>query len=148
MKHLIYIITIFLGTGIWLTSCRSIKYVPVTSVKHDSIYINQIKYDSIYNHDSVYYAKTGDTIYLYKYKSTYRDKIVRDTVKCTKTDSIPYPVEVKKYIKVEKSLSWWQTLLIWTGAIAWIVTIIDLVLETNKKTGWLNLLWKLIKKVL
>lgn len=76
MKRLIYILLL----ASVCMSCRSIKYVPVETVKHDSIYINRIKYDSVYHKDSVYYAEKGDTIYLYKYKYQYPDKLVRDTV--------------------------------------------------------------------
>lgn len=37
--------------------------------------------------------------------------------------------------EVEKKLSWWQKLFIWTGGIAWIVGIIVLVVWVNRKTG-------------
>ena len=49
-------------------------------------------------------------------------------------------------VPVEKKLSWWQTTLIWTGVIAWIVGLFALLVWTNKKTGWLSSLWKLVKK--
>ena len=49
-------------------------------------------------------------------------------------------------LPVEKKLSWWKTTLIWTGGIAWLVVIITLLYWSNKKTNWLSLLWKLIKK--
>ncbi len=49
-------------------------------------------------------------------------------------------------VPVEKKLSWWQTTLIWSGGIAWLVAIIALVHWSNKKTNWLSVLWKLIKK--
>ncbi|WP_139265183.1 hypothetical protein [Bacteroides ihuae] len=51
-------------------------------------------------------------------------------------------------VPVEKKLSWWQTTLIWTGGIAWVIAIIVLVYWMNKKTGCLSSLWKLIKKVI
>jgi len=49
-------------------------------------------------------------------------------------------------VPVEKKLNWWQTTLIWTGGIAWIASAIALVIWANKKTNWLGLLWKMIKK--
>jgi len=85
----------------------------------------------------------GDTVYKYEYKYRYRDKLLRDTVSISKTDSIPYPVEVPKY--VDKKLSWWQSMLLYTGAIAWIVAIIGLAYWTNKRFNWLSLILKLIK---
>jgi len=51
-------------------------------------------------------------------------------------------------VPVEKKLSWWQTTLIWTGVIAWIVTIIALVYWTNKKTGCISFCLGLIRKLL
>ncbi|WP_071146166.1 hypothetical protein [Bacteroides ihuae] len=49
-------------------------------------------------------------------------------------------------VPVEKKLNWWQTTLIWTGAITWLAAIIALLYWSNKKTNWMSLLWKLIKK--
>lgn len=130
MKHLIYITAIFLTLGIWLTSCRSIKYVPVETVKHDSTYINRIRYDSVYKHDSVYITIKGDTVYKYHYRYQYRDKLVRDTINVTKIDSVqvPYPVE--------KFLTKWQKLKIEFGEWTFGVLIIIV--------GWL--LYKLKEK--
>ncbi len=129
-------------------SCRSIKYIPVETVKYDSVYINRIKYDSIYHLDSIFMSVKGDTVYMYKYKYQYRDKLIRDTVNISKRDSIPYPVEVVKTVTVERKLSWWQTLFVWTGGIVWIVGIVVLAILVNKKANWMSRLWKLIKKVL
>ena len=95
-------------------SCRSVQYVPVETVKHDSIYINKVQYDSIYNRDSVYLERAGDTVYLYKYKYIYKYKNLTDTMYVTKTDSIQivYPVEViKEKYRVPKSL-WWLVILL------------------------------------
>ena len=142
MKKLLYILLL---ASVCL-SCRSIKYVPIETIKHDSTYINRIKYDSIYHKDSIYMSVKGDTVYIYKYQYQYRDKLVRDTVNVTKRDSIPYPVEVVKALTVEENLSWWQTLFIWTGGITWLIGIIALLVWVNKKTRWVSLLWRLIKK--
>jgi len=51
-------------------------------------------------------------------------------------------------LPVEKKLSWWQTTLIWTGGIAWLVIIVVLMYWINKETGWLGLLWKLIRNAM
>ena len=95
-------------------SCRSVQYVPVETVKHDSIYINKAQYDSIYNRDSVYLERAGDTVYLYKYKYIYKYKNLTDTMYVTKTDSIQiaYPVEIiKEKYRVPKFL-WWLVILL------------------------------------
>ncbi|MFV0325916.1 MAG: hypothetical protein ACK5LF_16305 [Bacteroides xylanisolvens] len=129
MKKLLYILIL----ASVCVSCRSIKYVPIETIKYDSIYINRIKYDSIYHKDSIYISVKGDTVYIYKYQYQYRDKLIRDTVSVTKRDSIPYPVEVVKTVTVEKELSWWQSLFIWTGGITWLVGIIALVVLIKRR---------------
>ena len=112
-------------------------------IVRDSVYIDRLKRDSIYQRDSIYMLIKGDTVYKYEYKYRYRDKLLRDTISISKTDSIPYPVEIPKY--VDKKLSWWQSALLYTGAIAWIVAIIGLAYWTNKRFNWLSLILKLIK---
>lgn len=84
-----------------ICSCRTVKYVPVETVKIDTTYINKLQRDSIYMLDSVYVKEKGDTVLIEKYKYLYRDKLVRDTMYISKADSIqvPYPVE--------KELTWW-----------------------------------------
>lgn len=52
MKNLLYIILLMLA--ICLTSCRSIKYVPVETVKTEYKTRDSIRFDSIYEHDSIF----------------------------------------------------------------------------------------------
>lgn len=84
-----------------LTSCKT-KYVPVEAVKRDSIYINKVQRDSIFSRDSIYVRERGDTVLVERYKYLFVDKWLRDTAYISRTDSVPYPVEV------EKKLNWWQ----------------------------------------
>lgn len=49
-------------------------------------------------------------------------------------------------VTVERKLSWWQKLFIWTGGIAWIVGIVILVYWSNKKKNCLSLLLQFIRK--
>ena len=115
MKVLVYI-TIFLMSGIWLSSCRSIQYVPVESVRTEYKTRDSIRFDSIYHHDSVYVHVKGDTVYQYKYKYLYKYQYLNRTDTVIKTDSIhvPYPVE--------KQLSRWQTVKMELGG--WAIGII------------------------
>ena len=137
---IIFFVTLMLVMSI-VCSCTTTK--TVERVKRDSVYVDRLKRDSIYQRDSIYMLIKGDTVYKYEYKYLYRDKLLRDTISISKTDSIPYPIEVPKY--VEKKLSWWQSMLLYTGVIAWIVAIIGLAYWTNKRFNWLSLILKLIK---
>ena len=110
-------------------------------IVRDSVYIDRLKRDSIYQRDSIYIIVKGDTVFKYQYKYSYRDKLVRDTVAVVRLDSIPYPVEVPKY--VERKLSWWQTTLLWSGVLAWLLIILML-----WRNGYITKLLSLIKKLL
>lgn len=91
---------ILLASAIW--SCRSVKYVPVETVKTDSVYVNKVQRDSIRLQDSIFVFVKGDTVRVEKYKYLYRDRVVVDTVYKVQCDTIrvPYPVE--------KPLTRWQ----------------------------------------
>lgn len=103
-------------------SCRTVKYVPVETVKVDTTYINKLQRDSIYMLDSVYVKEKGDTVLIEKYKYLYRDKLVRDTLYMAKTDSIqvPYPVE--------KELTRWQQFRMDFGGWAMCIVVISIVI--------------------
>ena len=80
-----------------LTGCRSVQYVPVETVKRDSIYLHKVTRDSIFKYDSIYVRDAGDTVWLEKYKYVYRDRWRTDTLVSVRTDTVgvPYPVERK-----------------------------------------------------
>lgn len=107
-------------------SCRTVKYVPVETVKVDTTYINKLQRDSIYMLDSVYVKDKGDTVLIEKYKYLYRDKLVRDTMYISKVDSIqvPYPVE--------KELTRWQKIRMNVGGWAIGIVIITVLIVVGK----------------
>lgn len=92
-----------------LTGCTSVRYVPVESVTHDSIYISRVERDSIHVHDSIYLevVSNADTVYQTKYvqKVVYRDALRTDTMIVERVDTIrlPYPVErqLSKWEKIK-----------------------------------------------
>ena len=110
MKNLLYIILLTLA--ICLTSCRSIKYVPVETVKTEYKTRDSIRFDSIYEHDSIFLFVKGDTVYKEKYRYKYRYLTINktDTVMLTDSVQIPYPVE--------KQLTRWQQMKIELGGWA------------------------------
>lgn len=97
------------------------KYVPVETVKHDSIYINKVQVDSVYHRDSIYVVDKGDTVFLYKDRYIYKYKDRTDTLYVTKTDSIqvPYPVEkeLTKWQKIKLELGGWTIVIIITAIL-------------------------------
>lgn len=117
MKRLIYILFVFLMFGIWLSSCRSVQYVPVESVRIEYKTRDSIRYDSIYQRDSIYTLVKGDTVYQYRYKYLYRYLTTNRTDTILKNDSIrvPYPVE--------KQLNQWQSIKMELGGWAFGIII-------------------------
>lgn len=119
-----------------LGGCKIVKYVPVETIKHDSIYINKVQKDSILMKDSVYIREKGDTVWVEKWKTKYVSKYLTDTIYRERIDSIqvPYPIE--------KELSKWEKRFISIGKIATgigigmlVVGIVWLVLWLRKKFG-------------
>ena len=99
-----------------LFGCSTVKYVPVETVKRDSIYQNKIQVDSLYIRDSIYVDRSGDTVYLYKYKYVYKYRNLRDTAYISRIDSIqvPYPVVTEK---ITNRLTPWQRFIQGLGYI-------------------------------
>lgn len=106
-----------------LAGCKSVQYVPMETVRTDSIYVDRYQRDSIYQRDSVFVNRwtAGDTIYQDKvvWKYIYRDKVKYDTVATLRSDTInvPYPVECK--------LSKWEQLKLNVGG--WAISIIIII---------------------
>lgn len=121
MKNLLYIILLMLA--ICLTSCRSIKHVPVDAVKTEYKTRDSIRFDSIYEHDSIFLLVKGDTVYKEKYRYKYQYLTINktDTVMLTDSVYIPYPVE--------KQLTRWQQMKIELGGWAvGVIVILSIVL--------------------
>lgn len=89
---------LFVCITLCLVACTRTLYVPVESVRTE--YRDQYQRDSICQYDSVYFAVKGDTVWLEKYRTIYKNYLRVDSFIRTDTISIPYPVE--------KQLSGWQ----------------------------------------
>lgn len=59
-----------------------------TSVRTE--FVSQVKqiHDSIYLRDSVFVEKKGDTIYLNKWRTQYRERLIHDTIIVETTDTL------------------------------------------------------------
>lgn len=122
VKRLLYLIIPYIILSS-LAGCKSVQYVPVETVRSDSIYVDRYQRDSIYQRDSVFVNRwiAGDTIYQDKvvWKYVYRDMVKYDTVATLRSDTInvPYPVECK--------LSKWEQLKLNVGG--WAISIIIII---------------------
>lgn len=122
VKRLLFLIIPYIILSL-LAGCKSVQYVPMETVRTDSIYVDRYQRDSIYQRDSVFVNRwtVGDTIYQDKvvWKYVYRDKVKYDTVAILRSDTInvPYPVECK--------LSKWEQLKLNVGG--WAISIIIII---------------------
>lgn len=84
-----------------LASCKTV-YVPVESVSKDSIYINKWMRDSVYVKDSVFVHTKADTVFKYRDRVYYRDRVVRDTLFVMDRDTTTIVREVPRdFTKME-----------------------------------------------
>ena len=100
-------------------SCGSVKYVPVETVKTDSIRVVDVQRDSIFVQDSVYIREKADTVFITKWHTEFREFLMVDTLLVERVDSINNVVEVERDFTVR------ETLLMNTGrGVLWAVPIL------------------------
>ena len=118
-----------------IAGCKSHeRVVVVETVRADTLRLSHNIRDSVWLHDSIFIRDRGDTMFIERWHTRWRDRTVHDTTYVSKTDSVPvpYPVEVK----VPRELSWWQRLRMHAGGIALSLLAI-----------WLGIqIWKIYKK--
>ena len=112
-------IVIFVLLSMLFGSCSTTKYVPVETIKTDTVYQSKVKHDSVHVRDSIYVKEwqKGDTIFVNRdrWRIEYLSKEVHDTIYESKVDSVavPYPVE--------KEMTWWERQKIAFGELAMII---------------------------
>lgn len=109
-------------------SCTTVKYVPVETVKTDSVRVVNIRRDSIYVLDSIFVREAYDTIYITKWRVEYREALRIDTFNIVEVDS------VNTIVEVEKKLTRMQSIKQDIGAgVMWAVPIIFLLYILYRK---------------
>lgn len=102
-----------------MCSCSTVKYVPVESVRIDSVRVTDIMHDSIHVHDSIYVHEKADTVYVTRWRTEYREALRVDTVHVVRTDS------VQKVVAVPRELTRAQQLKMDVGGgVLWAMMII------------------------
>lgn len=133
MKKILYFIAIILLTSA-ICSCRSVRYVPVETVRSDTLYVNRLLRDSVFVKDSVFVREKGDTVEVFRtlFVDRWRDRT--DTVRAVSTDTIrvPYPVE-KELTRWEKAKLDIGGIAIGVVAAAVLAVVVWLVIRTRRK---------------
>ena len=93
-----------------------------TSVRTE--FVSQVKliHDSIYLRDSVFVEKKGDTVYLNKWRTHYRERLIHDTIIVETTDTLRIKEwQVKDVLKSPSFFQMWKAYII--GAVAILLII-------------------------
>lgn len=113
------------------TSCYHTRYIPVESVKTDSVFRAAYIRDSIYVRDSIFVKDRGDTIFVDRWHIIDSNKNRVDTVwRCRDREiHVPFPIE--------RELSWWQGMWITVGKVLLPITflLLSLIAWLFKKKG-------------
>lgn len=96
------VMTICIGFIMCCTSCSTPKPVVFERTLHDTIHVNNLRLDSIFQHDSIYFESIvkGDTIYRTKEITRWRDRvsIKRDTIYAVREKSVDVPVPQERTV--------------------------------------------------
>ena len=118
-----------------LGSCTTTKYVPVPEYHTDTVRIVQHHRDSIYLSDSIYVSDfvRDDTVYktIERWRTKYIERMSHDTLYQSKTDSIPYPVEVVKEVP-DKLTPWQQFRLHLANILLYLILIVGIIYVGKK----------------
>lgn len=104
-----------------ITACSASKHVTQTVERTsvDTVYINSKQYDSVYIYrdhsekDTILHSPSkGETegVLIKDVSVEYRYKLLHDTVKITKRDSIPYEVTITETKEITRPLTWFDRL--------------------------------------
>ena len=99
--------------------CRT-EYVPIESVRYDSVMIEKLMRDSVFVRDSVYLKEKGDTVFKYKDRFVYVYKNRVDTFFAEKICEIEVPVPV------ERKLTWWERVKL--NCAEWVIAVLVVLL--------------------
>lgn len=111
-----------------MMSCTTTQYVPIETVRTDSVRIVDVRRDSIHVMDSVIVKSQADTVYVTRWRTEYKEVLRIDTSLYERVDTV---ITVKI---VEMQLTEWEELsmdvgngILWVaiiaaiGAIVWVI---------------------------
>lgn len=124
---IVVIVGIVILSILSLCSC-SPRVIENTIVRHDTLYRERVRTDSISVHDSVFiheYQK-GDTVYRDRdhWHTLWKERIVRDTAYVSRTDTITKNIEAVK----EQPISGWKWFQIWCGRLALLAIMLTVII--------------------
>lgn len=110
MKNLLNILLAIFA--IQLIGCTTIKYVPVTTVQKDSIYVSDVRKDSVLMWTDTNTKQQGDTTIIERTKIIKEIHHQNDVVYKEKVDTI------REVVEVERKLTKWEQTKMELGGVA------------------------------
>lgn len=95
-----------------LIGCTTVKYVPVTSVQKDSIYVSDVRKDSVLTWTDTNTKQQGDTTIIERTKIIKEIHHQNDVVYKEKVDTI------REVVEVERKLTKWEQTKMELGGVA------------------------------
>lgn len=118
---LIVIIIMCIVLVLCCSSCSTPKPVVLERTLHDTVHVNNLRLDSVFMHDSIYFESIikGDTVYRTKEITRWRDRvsIKHDTIYTVRENKTEIPVPV------ERKLPLWKQLVVPLYPIVFIIII-------------------------
>ena len=119
MKSCFYLSLILLVL-LHASSCatRRTPVVTLRSVRTDTLQLHTLHYDSVFIRQERYQDRSRDTVYLHDRSVEYRYRLLRDTIREIRHDSIPYEVRIvepsspRLFPSLPQSLGWIALILI------------------------------------
>jgi hypothetical protein len=111
-------------------SCTKTEYITVEKVRNDTTYINKVQRDSIYLHDSTFVKAAGDTVWIERWHTKWQNHVEHDTVYKARTDSVPVPYPVTKY--VEKPRSTFEKGLLGVGILSIMAMVVFIAFKLKR----------------
>lgn len=120
-----FVYALVIASALFLVACSTTRGVStqlVHDTRVDTLYLSNMKYDSIYIYqernvlplpDSIHLPFNGEDgrgLYIKDVSIEYRYKLLRDTVRLVERDSIPYEVTVTATKEITRPLTWFDRL--------------------------------------
>ena len=106
MRHLLCLLFCTLLAG-----CGTPRRLPVVErIQRDTVYLHQVQYDSVFISQERYVDRSRDTLYIQERSVEYRYRLLRDTLRIHRVDSIPVIREVEVVREVART-PWYAKLL-------------------------------------
>lgn len=129
---IVFVIVIVLA--LLIAGCKGSQHLAVTErITHDTCYISNMQYDSIYIDNLHFIDRASDTIVIRDQKTEFRYKLLRDTIKVIQRDSIPYEVQVIE-TKTERYTPWYARTLAFIGflTLVWFAFRVFIKIKFNR----------------